>query len=403
MGSKFNIPAHRMDNVYPSIPRKIHDRALAMEREGKTIIHFELGEPDFDTPAPIVSSTIDALKANKTHYESNMGNLKLRTKIAEDIKERHGLSYNPEKEILMTEGVSPCILYSIMAYTQPGDEVITFGPVFINYDVDLMFSGAKNVVIPLSAENGFKINPDDVRAAITPATKMIIINNPNNPTGVVYPPEILEELAKIAVENDLLVVSDEVYDQIVYDGKVVKSIATFPGMRERTIILNGFSKVYAMTGWRMGYIAADEGLMTPLLRFHQYAVVCIPTFSQAGLAESMDNPECIKARDEMVKMFEQRRDKLVELLSDIEEVSFVKPEGAFYMLVDISKLGISDMDFAMRLLEEEHVAVSPASAFGAGYSNFIRISYANSIENICLGLECFKRFVKKLSVEKEKS
>ncbi len=368
-----------------------------MEKEGRKIVHLELGEPDFNTPAPIVESTIAALREHKTHYESNRGNAKLRQKIAADIFSCQGVSYDPNEEILMAAGVAPGIFYSIMAFVGEGDEVITFQPEFMNYDIDIMLAGGKKVPIALQAENGFRINPDEVEKAITPNTKMMIINNPHNPTGVVHEAEVLEKLAALAVKYDLLVVTDEVYDKIVYDGKKAVSIATFPGMRERTILLNGFSKAYAMTGWRMGYIAADKGIMTPILRVHQYLATCIPSFTQAGLAESMDDPESLKCIDEMVETFAQRRDLVVSMLEDIPNVTFVKPQGAFYIMVNIAKTGLSGMDFAMRLLEEENVALSPACAFGQAYDDFIRISYATSMEDLKLGLTNFGRFIKRMT------
>lgn len=397
MITKFNMPAKRMEKVYASVPRKILERARQLEKEGRKIIHLELGEPDFNTPAPIVESTVDALRNSKTHYESNRGNTMLRQKIAEDICRSQGLRYDPDEEILMAAGVAPGIFYSILAYIGKGDEVITFEPEFMNYDIDIMLAGGTNVPIVLCAENGFQIDPSEVEKAITPRTKMMIINNPHNPTGVVHKADILERLAKLAVQYDLLVVTDEVYEKIVYDGVKAVSIAAFPGMRQRTILLNGFSKAYAMTGWRMGYIAADAGLMTPILRIHQYLATCIPTFTQAGLAERMDDPMCIQDIDHMVSVFQERRDLVVSMLEGIPNIAFVKPQGAFYLMVDISKTGLTGMEFAGRLLEEENVALSPACAFGKSFDDYIRISYATSKEELITGLTHIGYLVEKLT------
>ena len=399
MEKKYCVPAERMKNVYASVPRKILERARVLEKDGRKIVHMEIGEPDFNSPLPIIHSTVEALQANKTHYESNRGNLVLRKKIAAAILKDQGISYDAEEEILMAAGVAPGNFYSIMAFVGEGDEVITFAPEFMNYDIDVMLAGGTNVIIPLKAENAFQIDLAEVEKAITPKTKMIIINNPHNPTGVVHDEEILKGLAELAVKYDLLVLSDEVYDKIVYDGRKAVSIASFPGMKERTILLNGFSKAYAMTGWRMGYVAADRSLMTPILRVHQYLATCIPTFTQAGLAESMDAPESLESIKKMVSTFELRRNTLLELLDQIPEVTYVKPSGAFYVMIDVSRLKLTDMDFAMRILEEEGVALCPATAFGKQYSNFVRISYATSMEDIKLGLERFARFVKKVAAE----
>ena len=388
-------PADRIKNVPFSPVRKVMERALEIEKQGNKMVFFQIGEPDFDTPKPIIEATVEALRQNRTHYGPNRGTPAFRKVLAEVIEGKIGLKYDPETEVLVVVGGAEALNVSLFGLVDPGDEVIIFTPAFMNYASLIEMVGGVAVNIPLRKENSLQIDPEDVRRCITPKTKMMIVNNPSNPTGVVYNTEVLRELANIAVEHDIIVLSDEIYDEILYDGVEYKSIATFPGMRERTIVMNGFSKAYAMTGWRIGYLAADSRLISHLLKVHQYETTCVPTFIQDGAAKAMLDPETQATKTNMVAAFTRRRKILLDGLRAIPGFSFAEPKGAFYVLLDVSGTGLSGEVFASRLLEEKHVAVVPGIGF-ASDPCYVRLSFALSEEDILLGLERMADFVRAL-------
>ncbi len=389
-------PAERICNVPFSPVRKVMDRAKELEAQGNRMVYFQIGEPDFDTPKPIIEATIAALQRNKTHYAANRGPSELRKAITQTILDKTGLRYDPQTELLVVVGGAEALFTSFFGLVNPGDEVILFTPAFMNYAALVGMTGAVPVTIPLRKENNLQIDPAEVRARVTPKTRMMVINNPANPTGVVYEEKVLRELAEIAVQNDILVLSDEIYDEITYDGVSCRSIATFPGMRERAILMNGFSKAYAMTGWRLGYLAADERLILHCLKIHQYVTTCAPTFIQDGLANAMLLPETAKAKAAMVDAFARRRTILLDGLRKIPGFSFAEPKGAFYVLLDVSGTGLSGEAFAKRLLEEKHVAVVPGIGFGSD-PEYVRLSFALSEDDIRLGLQRMDAFVRSLA------
>lgn len=388
-------PADRIRNVPFSPVRKVMERANELEKEGNKMVYFQIGEPDFNTPKPIIDATVEALKNNRTHYGPNRGTVECRNLLAKVIMDKTGLRYDPQTELLVLVGGAEALNVSIFGCINPGDEVIVFTPAFMNYASLIEMVGGVCVNIPLRKEKGLQIDPVDVRSKVTAKTRMMIVNNPSNPTGVVYEESVLEELAKLAVEHDLLVLSDEIYDEILYDGMTCRSIATFPGMRERTILMNGFSKAYAMTGWRLSYVAADARLIPNLLKIHQYETTCAPTFIQDGVAKAMLDPGTTAAKLKMVEAFARRRKILLEGLRAIPGFSFAEPKGAFYVLLDVSGTGLSGEEFATRLLEEKHVAVVPGIGF-ASDPGYVRISFALSEEHIKLGLERMTEFVRSL-------
>lgn len=397
MNSSVQSEAKRLENVNFSPVRRVLNRANIMQAQGRSIIHFEIGEPDFDTPDLIVKNTVNALvNAKKTHYASNLGDLGLREKVAEKLFKKSGIKIDPKENIIITIGAAEAIFAGIMATVNEGDEVILFSPAFMFYENTVKMAGAKVVEVSLKPEDKFQINIGEVREKITDKTKMIVLNNPHNPSGIVFDKESLIALGELAVENNILILSDEIYDEIVYDGVQCFSLASVEKYKQNVITINGFSKAYAMTGWRLGYIVANKEIMQAILKVHQYSTTCVPTFIQIGTANSMNEDECLQQVENMRKIFEKRRNILMEKLSQIEGIRFVPVKGAFYILLDISDFGLTDEEFATKFLEDEGVATVPASGFSEGFKGHIRISYATSEEQIIKGLEKLKKFCQEL-------
>lgn len=390
------LGSQRLAKVEFSPVRKVLERAKEIEKQGHEMVYFQIGEPDFNTPAEIKRATIEAINNNMTHYAPNRGVLSLRQAICTQLKDLGGLEYDAEKEIIVTAGGAEAINVTLLSLINPDDEVIIFTPAFMNYKNVINMAGGKVIAIPLKKENGFQIDIDDVKAKITSRTKMVIINNPCNPTGIVFKEEILQELAQIVVENNLVAVSDEMYDQIVYDDEKCTSIAIFPGMKERTVIVNGFSKAYAMTGWRLGYVASDPRLITNILKVHQYETTCLPTFIQVGVAEGMLRESSLNAIEKMVGVFAKRRKLLLKGLEAIGKLSFIEPKGAFYVFVNVSATGQNGIEFASRLLEEKYVAVVPGAGFGEEAADYIRISFATAETQITEGLKRIREYVNEI-------
>lgn len=382
-----------IQRVSASPIRAILDRAVELRSQGKQVIPLSAGEPNFHTPKAIKEAAKRAIDENYTHYGSNRGLLELRKILSGQMKETSGVLYDPESEVFVTSSGAEAINNAIMAFVDEGDEVIIFTPAFVSYKNLVNFCGGVFVDIPLKKENGFQIDPAELEAHITEKTKMIILNNPNNPTGAVYTRKVLEEVAALAVKYNLLVISDEMYSRLTYDGAKFYSICEFPGMKERSLIISGFSKTYAMTGWRLGYIMTDRRLGIPLLRMHQYSTTCSPTFIQKGLADSMLLPETRAEVEEMLASFAKRRRLLLQGLDTLEGITYVKPFGAFYVMADVSALGFTGQEFAQRLLEEAYVATVPAVGLGDSCRDFIRISYAASEEDLREGLKRIRKFL----------
>lgn len=385
-----------LESVKFSPVRQVMDKMREYINQGKDVIPFQIGEPDFFTPEAIIQSTKSALDKKMTHYAPNRGTLSLRRAIALQLASR-GLAYDPEDEILVTVGGTEAIYDGIFAFIEDGDEVIVPAPSYMNYKNDIAMAGGTCVELNLRSENGFQIDVDELEAKITSRTRMIVLNNPSNPTGVVFTKDVLKAVADVAIARDLIVFSDEIYDEILYDGTECVSIATFEGMRERTIVMNGFSKSYAMTGWRVGYLAAPPEAIKAMLKVHQYLVTCIPTFIQEGLAQSMNQAECIKEKEEMFKSFARKRTLLFDCLATVPELIYTVPHGAFYVFLDVSKTGLDGNAFASRLLQEQYVAVVPGVGFSSDAENYIRLSFATSEENIVNGIKRIRSFIDSLS------
>lgn len=378
--------AERLHQVQFSAIRTMLDKAAALRSQGVRVIALSAGEPNFNTPEKIKQETIRAIEANYTHYGSNRGLPKLRELTAARIRKETGVSYDPASEIIFTTGGAEALNNAIFAAINPGDEVIVLSPAFVSYKNLIHMCQGVCVELPLRPENNFQIDLEDIRQALTPKTKMIIMNNPNNPTGAVYEKETLRQLSRLVCDNNLLLLSDEMYSKLVYEGEFV-SMASFPGMKERAIIVNGFSKTYAMTGWRLGYIQADKRLATNIMKVHQYCSTCSPTFIQVGMAAAMESAETQEAVAAMVEAFRRRRELMICRLSEIPSITFVKPQGAFYVMADVSATGLTGEEFADLLLRKKQVAVIPAVSLGKDdvCKGFIRLSFAASEEDIIEG------------------
>lgn len=379
--------SERVVSLKPSAIRRFFDIAATMD----DVLSLGIGEPDFVSPAPILEAGIHSLREGATHYTSNSGLMELRTALAEHLEKRYGVTYDPVKEIVITVGVSEALYLAMTALLDPGDEVIIPTPCFVSYQAEAALAGGVPFELPTFAEDLFQLRPSALEAAINPRTKAVLIAYPNNPTGAVASRETLLALAGIAEKHDLIVISDELYDQLVYEVPHV-CFPALPGMWERTILLGGFSKNYAMTGWRIGFAAAPAGILQGLLRVHQYTIMSAPTTAQAAAIVALKHGH--KHVEEMRSEYNRRRKLIVSGLNDLG-LATVEPHGAFYAFPSIAASGMDDETFAQKLLEEERVAVVPGSGFGAGGEGYVRCSYATAYEKIEEALRRLERFMRR--------
>lgn len=377
--------AQNVANLKPSGIREFFDIVATMD----DVISLGIGEPDFITPEPILQAGIRALEEGETHYTSNAGIFELREAIASYLAETYDVTYDPDKEVLVTVGVSEALYLALTAIIEPGDEVIIPTPCFVSYQAEVILAGGTPVEVPGKFEDQFQPDPQAIEEAVTPQTKAIFIGYPNNPTGVVASRETLVEISDIAERYDLVVISDEIYEALVYDVAHV-CFASLPGMKKRTITLGGFSKSFAMTGWRVGYAAAPAEILQGLLRIHQYTIMSAPTMSQIAALEALTAGQ--EYVEEMRAEYNRRRKLIVNGLNAIGLETF-EPHGAFYAFPEVSVSGMDEITFARKLLEEEKVAVVPGSAFGAGGEGFVRCSYATAYEEIEKAVRCMDRFL----------
>ncbi|GAP09203.1 aspartate/tyrosine/aromatic aminotransferase [Bellilinea caldifistulae] len=381
--------SQRVSSLKPSGIRRFFDIAATMQ----DVISLGIGEPDFDTPRPVVEAGIRSLQQGRTHYTSNAGTIELRRALTANLERLYGVQYDPVNEVVITVGGSEALYLTATALLDPGDEVIIPTPCFVSYQAEVFLAGGVPVEIPCRMEDNFDVDPARIEAAVTPRTKAILLGFPNNPTGAVATRERLLEIARIAEKYDLIVISDEIYDRLVYGGHRHVCFPTLPNMRGRTVLLGGFSKDYAMTGWRIGYACATAPILQGLLRVHQYTVMSAPTIAQdAAVVAIQDEDESVMA---MVEEYDRRRRMLVPELNRIGLPTF-EPKGAFYAFPKVSVTGLDDETFATRLLQEEKVAIVPGHSFGAGGEGFCRISYATAYEKIEEALRRIERFVNRL-------
>jgi aminotransferase len=379
--------SNRVQQVPPSGIRRFFDIAATMN----DVISLGIGEPDFVTPEAILEAGVNSLRAGHTHYTSNTGTIELRHAISKQLQKLYQVEYDPALEILITVGVSEAMYLALTAILNPGDEVIVPQPCFVAYTAEVTLAGGTPVPIATRVENNFQVTAEEIEAAITRNTKAVLIGYPNNPTGAVLERETLEAIARVAQKHDILVISDEIYDRLVYGIEHV-CFASLPGMWERTILLGGFSKAYAMTGWRLGYAAAPPELLGAMNKIHQYTIMSAPTTAQEAALTALAQGE--EAVEDMRQRYDRRRRLIVDGLNSIGLKCF-EPRGAFYAFPSVRGSGMDDAEFAERLLDEERVAVIPGRAFGIGGAGYVRCSYATSYEKIEKALERIANFVRK--------
>ena len=378
--------------IPPSGIRKFFD--IASEMEG--VISLGVGEPDFDTPWHVREEGIYSLEKGRTFYTANAGLKDLRVEIRNYLERHYQVSYDPDKEILVTVGGSEAIDIAFRAMLDPGDEVLVPQPSFVSYVPCAVLAGGVAVPIALEEKDQFRLTPEKLLEKITPKTKILVLPFPNNPTGAIMNREELEAIAKIVIDHDLFVLSDEIYSELTFGEEPHVTIASLPGMKERTVLINGFSKAFAMTGWRLGYACAPAPLLKQMLKIHQFAIMCAPTTSQYAAIDAMKN--CDEDVKQMRESYDQRRRYLLHELRDMGMECF-EPLGAFYMFPSVKRFGMTSDAFAMRLLEEEKVAVVPGSAFGDAGEGYLRISYAYSLKSLKEALAKIRRFVERLDAE----
>ena len=371
---KESIVSHKVEEMQPSGIRAFFDLVLGM----KDVISLGVGEPDFVTPWHIRESAIYSVEEGYTSYTSNKGLVKLRTYIAHDLKKRFGLEYDLDNEILVTVGVSEGLDLTMRALINPGDKILVCSPSYVSYVPMIELAGGRPKVISLKSQNGFKLTPEDLKKNIEPGIKGILLNYPSNPTGVSYSKKELIALDRILTKHNIFVISDEIYDELTYDFKHT-AFATLPGAKERTVYLNGFSKAYAMTGWRVGFACGPKEIIAAMTKIHQYTIMCAPIMSQMAACEALIGPR--KPIDEMKREYHRRRDFVVERLNEMG-LSCHKPEGTFYVFPSIKRSKLHSVEFASKLLKEQKVAVVPGTAFGKEGEGFIRISFASSFDKL---------------------
>ncbi len=375
----------RVQSVPPSGIRKFFDISAEMT----DVISLGIGEPDFITPDPILQAGIRALQAGHTHYTSNSGTTELREAVARYLNRLYGLNYDPGREILITVGVSEALYLVMNAVLDPGDQVIVPQPCFVAYTPEVIFAGGEPVIVDTHVEDGFQVTGAQIEAAITPKTKAILIGYPNNPTGAVLSRERLLEIAAVAEKYDLLVISDEIYDRLVYLGAHT-NFASLPNMRARTVVLGGFSKSHAMTGWRLGYAVGPDAIIAAMRKIHQYTIMSAPTVAQMAVAETLDSAD--EEVERMRQEYDRRRRLIVSGFNSLGLTCF-DPGGAFYAFPRVTASGMNEEVFAETLLREERVAMIPGSAFGATGAGHVRACYATAYEKIEEALERLHRFM----------
>lgn len=387
------MASSRVQKVAPSATLQITAKAKAMKAQGIDVIGLGAGEPDFDTPQHIKDALYKAVKEGFVYYTPTQGIPELRKAIAEKLERDNKISYAPDREIIVTPGAKQALYEAVLAITNPRDEILIPTPCWVSYEPMVQLAEGKAVFVPTYEKDCFRLSGEAVEKKITEKTRAIILNSPNNPTGAVLDGDALKAVAELCVERELIAISDEIYEKIIYEAKHV-SIASLPEMKERTITVNGFSKTYSMTGWRLGYAAAPQKIIEAMNRIQEHSISCPTSFVQkAGVAALKDSQECVAA---MVKEFKKRRDAIVKKLNEIPNVTCVKPKGAFYAFANFSVYEKNSLKLADFLLEKARVAVIPGAAFGKIGEGFLRLSYATSRENINKGIERIEQALEKL-------
>lgn len=382
----------RLNSIAPSCIRNI----FSVAQRNPSVINLGIGEPDFIPPLHVINAVKQALNEGKTHYAPSAGIPRLCEAIASKTRGDYSLEYDSNSEILITVGATEAVFLALMATINPGDEVLLLEPSFICYQPDILLAGGKPIPVPFHEREGFRLNVETVMSHVTERTRALIINSPNNPTGKVFSYDELMELSKLAVERDLLVISDEVYEKIVYDGAKHFCLAAFPGMRERTVVVNSFSKTYAMTGFRVGYAMGPDELIASMMKVHQFSVACVDGISQHAALAALEGPQdCV---DVMVAEFARRRSLMQRRVNEIEGLSSELPQGAFYVFADAHKVKLDSTGFSDYLINKGRVAVVPGCAFGQCGEGFVRLSYATAYQQIEEAMDRVEKAVKSLRV-----
>jgi aminotransferase len=388
--SRNPLIAKRLGKIRSSSIRK----AFSVAQRIPDIINLGIGEPDFNSPLHVISAAKQALDEGKTHYPPSAGVPQLCEALVRKAKRDYSLEYNPNSEVLVTVGATEAVFLALMALINPRDEVLLLDPGFVCYEPDVLLAGGVPVSVPVPEGNGFKLDVDAVISRVTDKSRVIIINSPNNPTGAVFSYDDLLKLSKLVIERDLIVISDEVYEKIIYDNAKHFCLATFPDMRERTIVVNSFSKTYAMTGFRVGYALGPVDLIDPMMKVHQYSVACVDGAAQYAAVAALEGPQdCIGA---MLAEFDKRRRLMYKRINEIRSLSCALPKGAFYIFADIKRFKTSSADFADYLTNEGKVATVPGSAFGRNGEGYLRLSYATAYEKIEEAMNRIEKAVAKL-------
>ncbi|ACM05539.1 pyridoxal phosphate-dependent aminotransferase [Thermomicrobium roseum] len=369
--------AERVRQLRPSPTLAVSDRARALRQQGIDVIDLGGGDPDFPTPTHICQAAADAMFRGETHYVASAGIPELRRAIARKLQAENRIPVTPD-EIIVTPGGKAALFVSILALVGPGDDVLMFDPGWVSYEPMVIMAGARCLHVPLLPEENYRITREAIEAVLTPQTRLMIVNSPNNPTGRVLTREEADAIVTVAQEHDIVVISDEIYEKIIYDGREHLSLAAFPGMAERTLTVNGFSKAYAMTGWRLGYVAGPAPLIRQIMKVHSHSATCATSFAQWGGVAALEGPQDVI--DAMVAAWDRRRRFVTERLNAIPGFRCPLPEGAFYAFPDVSGTGLSGQEVAQKLIEEAYVGVTPGDAFGASGSGCIRLSFATADE-----------------------
>lgn len=388
------LEAQRSQQIPFSSIRKVFEKARAMEAKGISVARMEIGRPDFDTPKHIKEAAVAAMEAGHVHYAPNKGIEELRQAITQKLLLDNAVRVDSETGIIVTVGCKEAIILALLAFLDPGDEVLIPDPCWDTYLHSTTFLGGTPVTVPLRPENHYQPDPGDFEKKITKRTKILVIVSPSNPTGAVYAQEVLEQLADIAIRHDLIVISDEIYEKLVYDGAKHTSIASLPGMAERTITINGFSKAYAMDGWRIGYAAGPERLISPMIKVHQYTTNCVTTFVQHGAVAAYTGTQ--EPLEEMRAEFDRRRIALTRRLSEMPGVTAVEPQGAFYVFPRFDGIGMDSAALAETILQEAMVACVPGDVFGIEGQSHVRFSYATSYDSIIAGMDRLRAALERL-------
>ncbi|TFG05519.1 MAG: pyridoxal phosphate-dependent aminotransferase [Promethearchaeota archaeon] len=384
--------SRRVDNIDPFMVMEILGKALEMEQQGMDIIHMEIGEPDFDTPKPIIEGCMNDIEQGKTHYTHSLGMIELREALSEYKFKTRGVRFDPNTQFMVTGGTSPAFFNILSTILNPGDEVIITDPGYPCYVNFVKFFQGKPVFIQIFEKNEFDLEIKSLKNAITSKTKAIILNSPSNPTGQIIPSDTLDDIADIIQNNDIWVISDEIYAELTYDQKIAPSLSDsqYENCHHRLIVLDGFSKFWAMTGWRLGYIIAPPELITKMTPVHQNFAICAPSISQVAAIHALN---CELETQEMLNKYKERRNFIVKRINEIEGISCLEPKGAFYIFANIKKLKIPSMEFAMQLLDKAQVAICPGFSFGQNGEGYVRISYPTDIKNIKIGMDRLETFI----------